>query len=81
MDQKGLIIIFWALLWIRKVRSVKTTFCHESLVSFQDPSSELVGSKEGAESQEFKSVFEDNKKRPKDKRKRKRNDDPSDIEG
>jgi len=46
-----------------------------------DPSQELIGSSEGAESQEYKSVFEDNKERPKDKRKRTRNDDPGDIEG
>ena len=51
----------------------------------QDPSQDtgegLVGDKEGADYQEYKSVFEDNKTRPKDKRKRQRNDDPSDIEG
>ena len=54
----------------------------------QDPSSNdnaepdvMIGSKDGAELQEYKTVFEDNKVRPKDKRKRKRNDDPADIEG
>jgi len=46
-----------------------------------DPSQELIGSSEGADSAEHKTVFEDNKIRPKDKRKRDRNDDPSDIDG
>ena len=39
------------------------------------------GNKTEAEAQEFKSVFEVSKVRPLDKRKRKKNDDPSDIEG
>lgn len=55
----------------------------------QDPSNtaasedkdELIGDKIEAEAQEFKSVFEVSKTRPLDKRKRKRNGDPSDIEG
>ena len=42
---------------------------------------DISGDIAGAENQEFKSVFEVNKVRPLDKRKRKRNDDSSDIEG
>ena len=41
----------------------------------------LVGSSAAAEEAEFKTVFEDNKKRPLDKRKREKNTDASDIEG
>ena len=41
----------------------------------------FTGDKQGAENQNFKSVFEVNKIRPLDKRKRKRNDDAADIEG
>ncbi len=41
----------------------------------------LVGSSTAAEEAEFKTVFEDNKKRPLDKRKREKNTDASDIEG
>lgn len=41
----------------------------------------LIGSKEAAEEAEFKTVFEDNKLRPLDKRKREKNTDAADIEG
>lgn len=41
----------------------------------------LIGSEASATEAEFKTVFEDNKKRPLDKRKREKNSDPSDIEG
>eukprot|EP00088_Acartia_fossae_P063457 TRINITY_DN7736_c0_g1_i1.p1 TRINITY_DN7736_c0_g1~~TRINITY_DN7736_c0_g1_i1.p1 ORF type:complete len:581 (+),score=150.64 TRINITY_DN7736_c0_g1_i1:54-1796(+) len=41
----------------------------------------LIGSSVSAEEAEFKTVFEDNKKRPLDKRKREKNTDASDIEG
>lgn len=41
----------------------------------------LIGDAEAAEEAEFKTVFEDNKKRPLDKRKREKNTDAADIEG
>ena len=41
----------------------------------------MIGSSVSAEEAEFKTVFEDNKKRPLDKRKREKNTDASDIEG
>lgn len=43
--------------------------------------SKMIGDPDQAKSAEFKTVFEDNKVRPKDKRKRNKNSDPSDIEG
>lgn len=42
---------------------------------------EVIGAKEEAEKTNVKTVFESTKLRPLDKRKRKRNNDPSDIEG
>merc|ERR1719359_1729557 len=41
----------------------------------------LVGNTLKAKFNDTKTVFEDTKKRPLDKRKKERNDDPSDIEG
>ncbi len=55
-------------------------FAHDPSVSAQSEG-KLIGSGDGAKAAEFKSVFEDNKVRPKDKRKRVQNNDASDIEG
>merc|ERR1711874_738798 len=56
-------------------------FAYDPSVGDGDQGDKLVGSEQGAEDAEFKTVFEDNKKRPLDKRKREKNNDPSDIEG
>ncbi len=50
-----------------------------------DPSlgegSKIVTNSEGTQGAEFKTVFEDSKVRPKDKRQREQNSDPSDVDG
>lgn len=44
-------------------------------------SNEIIGCKPDNESDEFKTVFESVPKRPADKRKRHKNDNPEDIDG
>ena len=56
-------------------------FAQDPSVGVEGEGTRMVGSGEGAEAAEFKTVFEDNKTRPKDKRKREQNRDASDIEG
>ena len=47
----------------------------------QDKTSDYIGAKEAAEEADGKTVFESTKERPSDKRKRTKNDNPSDVEG
>ena len=56
-------------------------FAHDPSVGVEGEGVKLVGSEEGAKDAEYKTVFEDNKVRPKDKRKRLQNKDASDVEG
>lgn len=56
-------------------------YAYDPSVGDESRGDTMVGSQEGAENADYKTVFEDNKKRPLDKRKRKKNNDPSDIEG
>jgi pre-mRNA-processing factor 17 len=56
-------------------------YCFDPSTIDEKDGDKIIGSAVAAEEAEFKTVFEDNKKRPLDKRKREKNIDAADIEG
>ena len=56
-------------------------FAFDPSVGVEGEGARLIGKEEDAKNNDFKTVFEDNKVRPKDKRRKLQNKDPSDIEG
>ena len=65
----------------RTFQSFKYAYDPSTLEGGGEEGDKMIGSVVAAEEAEFKTVFEDNKKRPLDKRKREKNTDASDIEG
>jgi pre-mRNA-processing factor 17 len=56
-------------------------YAYDPSATSETEGDKLIGSEAAAAEADFKTVFEDNKERPLDKRKRAKNTDPSDIEG